>query len=218
MGTGVSSLPSCLYLFNSTPLSSHISRETRSILWFLLVSDQNSSISSPQNPFSIEEPKTTLWCHSQAENPPPTPHSPENNSRAPCPGWQGSLKPASAHSSESHPLTHHLQRHCPSQFLETPRSLPFQGPVLAMSSAWNILLPDLPQDTYQPSNKQWLLLREALADQPVFPALTAPIPYFISVLGLTAVWIHPHLSFWPAAPIHHCDPSCWISTWTIVIF
>lgn len=113
MGTRVSSLPSCLYLFNS-PLGSHISRATRSILWFLLVSDQNSSISSPKNPFSIEEPKTTLWCHSQAENPPPTPHSPENNSRAPCPGWQGSLKLASAHSSESHPLTHHLQLHCPS--------------------------------------------------------------------------------------------------------
>ena len=148
MGTRVSLLPSCLYLFNSTSLSSHISRASRSIFWFLLVLDQNSSVSFPQNPFSLEQPKTTLRCHSQAENPPPTPHGPENKSRPlpwltgfPETGFCPQLWVLSPHSTSTATLSF-------SQFLETPHSLPSQGLVLSMSSAWNTLLPDLPQDTY----------------------------------------------------------------------
>lgn len=79
-------------------------------------------------------------------------------------------------------LTYHLLL---AASLHTTGSLPSAGLVLAMSSVWNSL-PNLPQDANQHSEKQ-ALLREALTDQPAFPALTVPLACFLSVLGFTTV-------------------------------
>lgn len=102
---------------------------------------------------------------------------------------------ASAHSSNC-PSPHSPSIAIPSffQFFDTPHSLSFPGLVLAMPSAWNILIPDLPLEAYQHLDKQ-SFLRQALMDQPVFLALPVPLLCFISVLGFTTVWIHRYICF-----------------------